>query len=264
MKIQNVESNYSRREIGQELFINGQPQKLKKVGLKDSVNVTISKEGKEKFKKDASLNQAIERSNNDKLEKSMGEVKDSIDYALMLSGKINVLAKEKKNGLQDGQDLTVKDTAECIMNSYAQLYDEIVRGYKDGSREVFVTDKKSENGHRKLTQEEELEGLADAYKEVTSDYEQQVHRDRRTNEALKSNAEKVVAAERMRVAGRMRVDTVQKALEEIKEIDHKMAEVIPENMSEKLLKAANSFSIQYNGMKNSNILTEILSGIEIW
>ena len=49
----------------------------------------------------------------------------------------------------------------CIRDSnyvkaYAELYDEIVKGYENGTREIYVAD---ENGPRKLTKDEELSNL---------------------------------------------------------------------------------------------------------
>lgn len=42
------------------------------------------------------------------------------------------------------------------MKAYAELYDEIVRGYEDGTREIYVA---GGDGPRRLTKEEELDAL---------------------------------------------------------------------------------------------------------
>ena len=52
---------------------------------------------------------------------------------------------------------------EDSVRAYGNLYDEIVQGYQNGTRERYVEDKTSETGYRKMTMEEELEGLDKAF-----------------------------------------------------------------------------------------------------
>lgn len=58
-------------------------------------------------------------------------------------------------------------SAESMMTNcatvYASMYDEIKSGYEQGTREFWVIDDKSENGFRKVTEEEELAALDEAY-----------------------------------------------------------------------------------------------------
>lgn len=49
------------------------------------------------------------------------------------------------------------------LDYYAKKYDEIVKGYEDGTREIWVTDQNSDLGYRKLTKEEDLAALDKAY-----------------------------------------------------------------------------------------------------
>ncbi len=46
-----------------------------------------------------------------------------------------------------------------MLEAYAKLYDEIVRRYADGTREIYVDDEERPKGYRLLTKEEELERL---------------------------------------------------------------------------------------------------------
>ena len=53
--------------------------------------------------------------------------------------------------------------AEDYARAYRNLYDEIVQGYQNGTRERYVEDKASETGYRKMTMEEEINGLDKAF-----------------------------------------------------------------------------------------------------
>lgn len=48
------------------------------------------------------------------------------------------------------------------LGAYASLYEEINEGYENGTREVWVADEKT--GKRKLTKDEEIDRLNNAYK----------------------------------------------------------------------------------------------------
>ena len=47
--------------------------------------------------------------------------------------------------------------------AYVKTYDQIVKGYAEGTREIYVADENSETGFRKMTMEEELNGLEKMY-----------------------------------------------------------------------------------------------------
>ncbi len=252
MKIQNNVSVFGHSEIGQNMLTGEKLQKIDEKAQESLINVTISKEGQKKFRESIAIDQTIEKNNNETFEKSLKEVKFVTDFGIVLSGKINEVMNEKN------QNLTVKDEAECILEGYSRLYDEIVQGYEDGSRESYTIDKDSETGYRKLTKEEELKGLDDTYKAIVSGYETRVSVARKVNEILKREYQKIVDAKGMRK------DTVQKYLGEIEKIDYSLAEKIPENISEKLILAANSFRTQYNGIESGKALVGILSGINVW
>lgn len=57
------------------------------------------------------------------------------------------------------QNASAGDLAKNLMTVYAEMYDEIVKGYQDGTREFWVDDGNAENGFRKWTKEEELAEL---------------------------------------------------------------------------------------------------------
>ena len=63
--------------------------------------------------------------------------------------------------IQEKSALNITDKANNYVKAYAELYDEIVKGYENGTREIYVAD---ENAPRKLTKDEELSNLDAAYK----------------------------------------------------------------------------------------------------
>ena len=59
-----------------------------------------------------------------------------------------------------------EDSMASTMHAYSVLHQQIVQGYRDGTRELYVYDNKATDGIRLLTQEEELENLDQAYEEL--------------------------------------------------------------------------------------------------
>lgn len=59
-----------------------------------------------------------------------------------------------------------EDSIASTMHAYSVLHQQIVQGYRDGTRELYVYDNKATDGIRLLTQEEELENLDQAYEEL--------------------------------------------------------------------------------------------------
>ena len=64
----------------------------------------------------------------------------------------------REKGLQYG----FEDIMSASLGAYASLYEEINEGYENGTREVWVADEKT--GKRKLTKDEEIDRLNNAYK----------------------------------------------------------------------------------------------------
>ena len=59
-----------------------------------------------------------------------------------------------------------EDSMASTMHAYSVLHQQIVQGYRDGTRELYVYDNKATDGIRLLTLEEELEKLDQAYEEL--------------------------------------------------------------------------------------------------
>lgn len=59
-----------------------------------------------------------------------------------------------------------EDSMASTMHAYSVLHQQIVQGYQNGTRELYVYDNKATDGIRLLTLEEELEKLDQAYEEL--------------------------------------------------------------------------------------------------
>lgn len=62
---------------------------------------------------------------------------------------------------------SASDKQEDYAKAYKKLYDEIVQGYENGTRDRYVEDKTSETGYRKMMMEEEISGLYKAFQRAT-------------------------------------------------------------------------------------------------
>lgn len=58
-----------------------------------------------------------------------------------------------------GEKCGAGDFAGNLLKAYTDIYQEIKKGYADGTREIWTADNSAENGYRKVTEEEELAAL---------------------------------------------------------------------------------------------------------
>ena len=174
----NIESSVSQINTGNNWFQNvkagGQQEKEKAVPQPqaEAVKVSISQEGIENYRKqlrERGMNGAngkvIAKGEKDAVimrAKQATSTLSANDYASELA-KATEKLKEQRNG---GSAYSLSDRAEDFVRAYGNLYDEIVQGYQDGTRERYVEDETSETGYRKLTMEEELEGLDKAFQKA--------------------------------------------------------------------------------------------------
>lgn len=139
---------------------------------------------------------------------------------------------------------------------YAESYDEIVRGYEDGTREVWVEDKNADGGVRKLTKEEDLAALDKAYQDRVDSFTQ--NNDKKIIDALAANAKKIMEA----TGGRTKI-----AKEVSPELEKKQAELekLPTDIGKKMKDASMSFKVQYGLQQAGQIdISNILKGISIF
>lgn len=128
------------------------------------------------------------------------------DYYYVIPSKLNEMSGDTPWVTKSYEDKT-KD----LLGAYASIYDDIVKGYEAGTREVYVEDSESETGYRKLTMEEEISELDKAFAERTDrfkhDYEV----------GKKATADIAASLDRLAKAGarvdKERIESTSKALE---------------------------------------------------
>ena len=169
----NIEGNVSQVSAGNNWFQNvkagGQQEKsAPQPKADDAVKVSISQEGIESYRKqlhESGFNgggKVIVKADKDSI---IRQAKQATN-ALLANNYGNELAKETeklKGQRTGGSSYSLSNRVEDSVRAYGNLYDEIVQGYQNGTRERYVEDKSSETGYRKMTMEEELEGLDKAF-----------------------------------------------------------------------------------------------------
>ena len=139
-----------------ELKTQNESQKMETYNNTDIVN--ISKEGVSKWqeylsKKNDSLYQ-MEESGAVELDSTGADVW-SQELSMQRSKSLQEI---REKGMQYG----FEDIMFASLGAYASLYEKINEGYENGTREVWVADEKM--GKRKLSKEEEIDRLNNAYK----------------------------------------------------------------------------------------------------
>ncbi len=147
--------------------------------------------------------------------------------------------------------LSVADRANGYISAYASMYDEIVRGYENGTREIYVED---EFGIHRLTKEEELKALDEAYKREVDDFVAM----EKANEqayAIVTEAVKKIASIKSGSGASVSETDNSKAMEQ-----HK----VPENLKGRMLSAADIFKQNYAAFNpNTDNLSQVLSRVKI-
>ena len=147
--------------------------------------------------------------------------------------------------------LSVADRANGYISAYASMYDEIVRGYENGTREIYVED---EFGIHRLTKEEELKALDEAYKREVDDFVAM----EKANEqayAIVTEAVKKIASIKSGSGASVSETDNSKAMEQ-----HK----VPENLKGRMLSAADIFKQNYAAFNpDTDNLSQVLSRVKI-
>ena len=150
-----------------------------------------------------------------------------IDYSYEIQKK----AAQQNQNVDTGKSaLNITDKANNYVKAYAELYDEIVKGYENGTREIYVAD---ENGPRKLTKDEELSNLDAAYKKTVDDFV--------TMETTNQHARGIIGEEMNKfqnTQGQLGIGLHWGAKNQGKD-------EIPENLTEKMYGAITSFKEKY-------------------
>lgn len=211
------------------------------------IQVTISEVGKlhymNSIQKESSESESY-ASMVEKREKLLeANLSSDLDYDFQLG---NEVAKYKEEGVHS----TVAERADNLLKSYASLYDKIVQGYADGTREIHVHNTGSSKGYRILTQEEELNSLNSSFGKYADGLAAQAEEEPKINKIVDNYIKQL---------GKIGVKSNLAQNHQDNVILKKKDEVIPQNINEKLVNASVQFINMYslfdkNTVDISNIL----------
>lgn len=243
MAISGIGSSYN--QIGAAANYVQEKTNARDVGRKmaeQPVSLSISDAGKEQYRN--SVQQGGQESYDAMLqrrEQLKNEKISLVDYGYEISRRADT-----------GKSvLNAAGRADGYVKAYAELYDEIVRGYEDGTREIYVA---GENGPRKLTKEDELDALDAAYRKTVDSFVEM----ERTNQ----HARTIIGEEAEKIAKISRRET--KAAGFLKEQKARRIDKVPENLNQKMLSAVASFKEKYVAFNpNAGTLSQLLAGIKI-
>lgn len=205
------------------------------------VRLSISKEGQAYYRSSIQPNsQESAESILDRREQLKNGKVCSIDYSYEISKKAAQLNKDRAEG--KGSALSITEKADSYVKAYAELYDEIVQGYENGTRELYTAD---ENGIHKLTKEEELSALNEAYESSVDNFVTMEKTNQHARETIQKNMEQIA-----KITSKETLAT--NYLEQHKEEE----ENISDNLNDKMYQATASFREKY---KMFNPLTDTLS-----
>lgn len=130
------------------------------------VKISFSDEGKEAYKK--SLQETGQQDGNydlealDKIRKYSDKIVMDPAHGMEAEFHRRLL---KLNSDEGGGKLSIEELAENNLKVYAEMYDEIKKGYEQGTREYWILagDGSGENDYRQVTKEEELAALNEAF-----------------------------------------------------------------------------------------------------
>ena len=171
----NIEGNISQAGAASGWYQNSRvasPQEKEKDALQpkadNAVKVSISQEGIESYRKQTrekgTSGRVIAKGNKESVIRQAKQTASALAanaYGGELAGEL-----EKLKGQRTGSAYAIADQMEDSVRAYGNLYDEIVRGYQNGTRERYVEDENSETGFRKMTMEEELSELDRAFQKI--------------------------------------------------------------------------------------------------
>lgn len=132
----------------------------------NAVKLSISQEGIESCRKKFNESGMNEANGKVIVKESIIRQAKQATNALSANNYGNELAKETeklKGKRTDNGTYSFSNMAEDYVRAYGNIYDKIVQGYRNGTRERYVEDETSETGYRKMTMEEELNGLDKAF-----------------------------------------------------------------------------------------------------
>lgn len=122
------------------------------------------------------------------------------------------------------ENLTIEKKGEILLKEFREICDEITSGYEEGNRVRFIADDSTEDGYRKLSEEDELSILLSEFSAFVESRFGKEHQERSIKEA---NA----------------LNDMQKIKQELGygDIKHYEPEYIPDGFVENLIKVAKQY-----------------------
>lgn len=165
-----------------------------------TVRMSISQEGYANYRK------MIESQSFDDIIKqrellTKQKISTDLDYNFRLSAEVNSL-NEADKAVNENSMLSNEDKMDNLAEAYTSLYDEIIKGYETGTREINVLDSNSEKGYRTLTMQEELENLESAYEKAVQNMTIQIEQESKIQAAFEKYMHKLqkIGADRAELA----------------------------------------------------------------
>ena len=217
------------------------------------IKVSISKEGYESYRNSVSESgQALSYDGAIRQKKDLMDADQSkgMDYSYRLSKEANQLNESDKEALKDGESLSWQARAENYAEAYANLYDEIVQGYENGTRQIDVIDENSEQGYRTLTMEEELSALDAAYEKNVKGFEEYTKQQNKAQNIIGEWKEQVKEIKIGVISAQSAEDKTEQDDEQVK---------ITDNLAEKLLSVRNSWKTAYVASSKDEAWKNIIS-----
>ncbi len=249
----NINSNPSQVSTKNNAFNSTNKADTKKTAQKNVSSdsgsqtiVTISKESRDSYRKQVQEIGTQKMTYEDiiKTRNSIKEASKSIqvDYDYQLAKEASAF-KEQRSGTY-----SVSNRAEDYVKAYGNLYDQIVKGYQDGTIERYVEDKNSETGYRKMTMEEELSKLDEAYQKASDLADIFAENAKKAAPAFKDMAEKMSKIN----------SSIANSYKKQSQTDD-----IPDNIGQKMITVAQKWKDAYNisGSK-TNSMESIMSIIK--
>lgn len=248
IRIQQPEARYETAVSNVKISNSLDEMKKNTPEQSDALKLTISKEGIEKFRDSIKV----------EAKKSLGNTDVILtDYRSMISSKLSSNYGEKMElGKAEGAYQSISDKADDLLRAYAESYDEIRKGYEDGTREAYIADNTSETGYRKLSMEEEIGELDKAYQQHVKEFER--NNDTGLLRAMAEHAKKAIAMSggRAQIASANK-NNLEKRLEE--------TEKLPKDVGKKLMEASVAFKSKYDLQQVGKVdISNLLKGINIF
>lgn len=195
----NVNGSPSQLHTGNDWFQNlrtnhSQEKETSTLPPKDdnTVKISISQEGFENYKKKLRENEGQEADGKviEKKHTFIRQAKNAI-FANQYENELAQKAGELKRQRESNTTYSLLNKAADYVKAYGDIYDEIVQGYQNGTRERYVEDENSETGFRKMTMEEELNSLDKAFQKAADMETILTENAKKAAAAFKDTAEKL-------------------------------------------------------------------------